>query len=203
MMPLELTVLYNSLLFVMGTSDCAIKGEAEGIRQGLLRVLEACGTSGQGLSTEELWQKVVQEVTVEELQAPLHRLGALQAAWWLADSCLQSITDLFRLLSSAEDPGRAPCSGEKNELLTLLKAWRAPAEEAPISLVQSTEDLKETLCTAAAFLQGLCEGGGHPCQSLTCSFVPAHPPLTHLLLFWFLFLSMPLVGLFSSEKSLD
>ena len=37
MMPLELTVLYNSLLFVMGTSDCAIKGEAEGIRQGLRR----------------------------------------------------------------------------------------------------------------------------------------------------------------------
>lgn len=36
-MPLELTVLYNSLLFVMGTSDCAIKGEAEGIRQGLCR----------------------------------------------------------------------------------------------------------------------------------------------------------------------
>ncbi|XP_048787369.1 Fanconi anemia group G protein isoform X5 [Lagopus muta] len=156
-MPLELTVLYNSLLFVMGTSDCAIKGEAEGIRQGLCRVLEACGTSGQDLSTEELWQKVLQEVTVEELQAPLHRLGALQAAWWLADSCLQSITDLFRLLSSAEDPGRAPCSGEKNELLTLLKAWRAPAEEVSVSLVQSAEDLKGTLCTAAAFLQGLQE----------------------------------------------
>ncbi|POI32661.1 hypothetical protein CIB84_003588, partial [Bambusicola thoracicus] len=157
MMPLELTVLYNSLLFVMGTSDCVIKGEAEGIRQGLLRVLEACGTSGQDLSTQELWQKVLQEVTVEELQAPLHRLGALQAAWWLAASCLQNITDLFRLLSSAEDCGRAPCSGEKNELLTLLKAWRTPAEEASVSPVQSTEDLKETLCTAAAFLQGLQE----------------------------------------------
>eukprot|EP00076_Gallus_gallus_P011896 XP_015128191.1 Fanconi anemia group G protein isoform X2 [Gallus gallus] len=157
MMPLELTVLYNSLLFVMGTSDCAIKGEAEGIRQGLLRVLEACGTSGQDLSTQELWQKVLQEVTVEELQAPLHRLGALQAAWWLATSCLQNIIDLFRLLSSAEDPERAPCRAEKNELLTLLKAWRTPAEEASVSLVQSTEDLKETLCTAAAFLQGLQE----------------------------------------------
>ncbi|XP_015703809.1 Fanconi anemia group G protein isoform X1 [Coturnix japonica] len=156
-MPLELTVLYNSLLFVLGTSDCAIKGEAEGIRHGLLRVLEACGTCGQDLSTEELWQKVLQEVTVEELQSPLHRLAALQAAWWLAASCLQSITDLFRLLSRSEDPGRTPCSGEKNELLALLKAWRAPAEEASISLVQSTEELKETLCTAAAFLQGLQE----------------------------------------------
>ncbi|NXC40762.1 FANCG protein, partial [Penelope pileata] len=156
-LPLELTVLYNSLLFAMGTSDCAIRGEAEGIRQGLLRVLEACGTSGQGLSMEELWQKVLQEAFFEELQAPLHRLGALQAAWWLAAGHLQSIINLFRLLSSAEEPGRASCSGEENKLLTLLKAWRAPAEEASVSLVQSTEDLKGTLCTAAAYLQGLQE----------------------------------------------
>lgn len=36
-LPLELTVLYNALLFTVGASDSAIKGEAEGIRQGLLR----------------------------------------------------------------------------------------------------------------------------------------------------------------------
>lgn len=36
-LPLELTVLYNSLLFTVGASDSAIKREAEGIRQGLLR----------------------------------------------------------------------------------------------------------------------------------------------------------------------
>ncbi|XP_062456306.1 Fanconi anemia group G protein isoform X2 [Rhea pennata] len=156
-LPLELTVLYNSLLFDMGASDCAINGEAEDIHKGLLRVLEACGVSGQDLSTEELWQKVLQEVTVEELQAPLHRLGALQGAWWLASNHLGSVTGLFRLLSSAEDPGRAPGSGGKNELLSLLKAWKVPIERASVSLVQSTEDLKEILCTAAAFLQGLQE----------------------------------------------
>ncbi|XP_009695341.1 PREDICTED: Fanconi anemia group G protein, partial [Cariama cristata] len=163
-LPLELTVLYNSLLFTMGSSDSAIKGEAEEIRQGLLRVLEACGACGQDLSTEELWQKVLQEVTAEELQAPLHRLGALQAAWWLAASRLASIAGLFRLLSNAEDPGRAHCSSGENELLSLLKAWRVPAEEASLLLVQSTEDLKEILCTAAAFLQGLqeLEAGNFP-----------------------------------------
>ncbi|XP_072715686.1 Fanconi anemia group G protein isoform X3 [Ciconia boyciana] len=101
-LPLELTVLYNSLLFTVGASDSAIEGESEGIRAGLLRVLEACGACGQDLSTEELWQKVLREVTVEELQAPLHRLGALQAAWWLAGSRLGSTTGLFRLLSNAE-----------------------------------------------------------------------------------------------------
>lgn len=65
-------------------------------------VLEACGADGQDLSTEELWQKVLQEVTAGELQAPLHRLGALQAAWWLAASRLGSTAGLFRLLSHAE-----------------------------------------------------------------------------------------------------
>ncbi|NXM33813.1 FANCG protein, partial [Oxyruncus cristatus] len=156
-LPLELTVLYNSLLFTVGASDSAIKGEADGIHQGLLRVLEACGTCGQDLSTEELWQKVLQEVTVEELQAPLHRLGALQAAWWLAGRRLGSIAGLFQLLSTAEDTGRGHCSEGQNELLSLLKAWRVPAEGASLPLVQSVEDLKEILCTAAAFLQGLQE----------------------------------------------
>ncbi|KFZ64528.1 Fanconi anemia group G protein, partial [Podiceps cristatus] len=163
-LPLELTILYNFLLFTMGASDSAIKGQAEGIRQALLRVLEACGSCGQDLSTEELWQKVLQEVTVEELQAPLQRLGALQAAWWLATSRLGSSASLFRLLSNAEDQGRARCSEGQNELLSLLKAWRVPAETASLPLVQSAEDLKDILYTAAAFLQGLqeLEAGNFP-----------------------------------------
>ncbi|NXH45253.1 FANCG protein, partial [Dicaeum eximium] len=156
-LPLELTVLYNSLLFTVGASDSAIKGEAEGIRQGLLRVLEACGACGQDLGTEELWEKVLREVSVEELQAPLHRLGALQAAWWLAASQLGSVAGLFQLLSPAEDSGRAHCSEGWNKLLSVIKAWRVPPEGASLPLVQSAKDLKEILCTAAAFLQGLQE----------------------------------------------
>ncbi|NXG59892.1 FANCG protein, partial [Hemiprocne comata] len=166
-LPLELTVLYNSLLFSVGASDSAIKGEAEGIRQGLLRVLEAFGAGGQDLSTEELWQKVLQEVTAEELRAPLHRLGALQAAWWLAARRLGSTAGLCRLLGQPEETGisteaaqlPATCArlqGE-NELLSLLKAWQVPAEDASLPLVQSAQDLKEILCTTAAFLQGLQE----------------------------------------------
>ncbi|XP_074935202.1 Fanconi anemia group G protein isoform X2 [Phalacrocorax aristotelis] len=163
-LPLELTILYNSLLFTMGAPDSDIKGEAEGIRMGLLRVLEAFGACGQDLSTEELWQKVLQEVTVEELQAPLHRLGALQAAWWLADSRLGSTTGLFRLLTNTEDQGRGRSSDGENELLYLLKAWRVPAEGVSLPLVQSAEDLKQILCTATVFLQGLqeLEAGNFP-----------------------------------------
>ncbi|NXR82436.1 FANCG protein, partial [Pycnonotus jocosus] len=164
-LPLELTVLYNSLLFTVGASDSAIKGEAEGIRQGLLRVLEACGACGEDLDMEELWQKVLQEVTVEELQAPLHHLGALQAAWWLAASRLGSVAGLFQLFqSTAEDPRRAHCSEGQNKLLSMIKAWQVPPEGASLPLVQSAKDLKEILCTAAAFLQGLqeLEAGNFP-----------------------------------------
>ncbi|NXQ26347.1 FANCG protein, partial [Alaudala cheleensis] len=163
-LPLELTVLYNALLFTVGASDSAIKGEADGIRQGLLRVLEAFGACGEDLGMEELWQKVLQEITVEELQAPLHRLGALQAAWWLAASQLGSVAGLFQLLSAAEDSGRANCSEGQNKLLSVIKAWQVPPEEAALPLVQSAKDLKEILCTAAAFLQGLqeLEAGNFP-----------------------------------------
>ncbi|XP_039423707.1 Fanconi anemia group G protein isoform X3 [Corvus cornix cornix] len=122
-LPLELTVLYNSLLFTVGASDSAIKREAEGIREGLLRVLEACGACGQDLGTEELWQKVLQE-----------------------------------------EPGRSHCSEGQNKLLSLIKAWRVPPEGASLPLVQSAKDLKEILCTTAAFLQGLqeLEAGNFP-----------------------------------------
>ncbi|KAL2294132.1 hypothetical protein Nmel_007854 [Mimus melanotis] len=163
-LPLELTVLYNSLLFTVGTSDSAIRREGEEIRQGLLRVLEACGACRQDLGTEELWEKVLQEVTVEELQAPLHCLAGLQAAWWLAASQLRSVAGLFHLLSTAEDPGRAHCIEGQNELLSMIKAWRVPPEGASLPLVQSAKDLKEILCTAAAFLQGLqeLEAGNFP-----------------------------------------
>ncbi|XP_061232526.1 Fanconi anemia group G protein isoform X1 [Neopsephotus bourkii] len=155
-LPLELTVLYNSLLFTMGASDSAMEGQ-EAIHQGLLRVLEACGAGGQDLSSEELWQKVLQEVTVAELQTSLHQLGALQAAWWLSTGRLGSIASLLRLLSNPEDLGKAHWSKVENELLSLLKAWRVPSEVDSLHLVQSTRELKEILCTSAAFLQGLQE----------------------------------------------
>lgn len=111
--------------------------------------------SGQDLSTEELWQKVLQDVTTEELCVPLHRLGALQGAVWLAANCLGSVTGLFRLLSDPKGP-EPSAHGDENELLALLKAWSVPVEEdASPLVVQSIKDLKEILWTSAAFLQGL------------------------------------------------
>lgn len=96
-------------------------------------VLEACGACGQDLGMEELWQKVLQEVTVEELQAPLQRLGALQAAWWLAASRLGSVAGLFQLLSTAEVTGhrQMPLFVLK---LTLQNVVVAPGQLNPSAL---------------------------------------------------------------------
>ncbi|KFQ22619.1 Fanconi anemia group G protein, partial [Merops nubicus] len=64
----------------------------------------------------------------------------------------------------SQDMGSARCSEGENKLLSLLKAWQVPPEEASIPLAQSTKDLKEILCTTAAFLQGLqeLEAGNFP-----------------------------------------
>lgn len=61
----------------------------------------------------------------------------------------------------SQEPGRSHCSERQNKLLSLIKAWRVPPEGASLPLVQSAKDLKEILCTTAAFLQGLWGAGAH------------------------------------------
>ncbi|XP_053153682.1 Fanconi anemia group G protein isoform X4 [Hemicordylus capensis] len=102
-LPLELTVLCNSLLLDIGlASDCREKLLAR-IGHGLGRVLEARAVSGQGLSLEESWRRVLQEGTPEELHIPLQRLATLQGVLWLsAASHLGMVERLFRLLSGAK-----------------------------------------------------------------------------------------------------
>ncbi|NXS14811.1 FANCG protein, partial [Neodrepanis coruscans] len=82
---------------------------------------------------------------------------------WIIVSCFPSA---FPALCSvhSQDMGGARCSEEQNKLLSLLRAWRVPAEGPSLPLLQSAEDLKEILCTAAAFLQGLqeLEAGNFP-----------------------------------------
>lgn len=67
-----------------------------------LLVLEVCAVSGQGLGSEGRWQRVLQEDTLQELQAPLHRLAALQGVLWLAANRLATAEGLFQLLNGAK-----------------------------------------------------------------------------------------------------
>lgn len=74
----------------------------------------------------------------------------------------------------SQDLGRAHCSEGENELLSLLKAWEVPADASSLSLVQTAKELKEVLCTSAAFLQGLCGARAHASAASRCSPVPGH-----------------------------
>lgn len=82
----------------------------------------------------------------------------------------------------SQEPGRSHCSERQNKLLSLIKVWRVPPEGASLPLVQSAKDLKEILCTTAAFLQGLWGAGTHA-STVSCCSVPE--PLS-LPLSWFL-----------------
>lgn len=92
----------------------------------------------------------------------------------------------------SQDLGRAHCSEGQNKLLSLIEAWRVPPEGASLPLVQSAKDLKEILCTAAAFLQGLW-GAGTQASTVSCCSVPGTLSLP---LSWFLFSSKLALGVF-------
>ncbi|XP_034956799.2 Fanconi anemia group G protein isoform X1 [Zootoca vivipara] len=156
-LPLELAILYNSLVFDICLSSNSGEKLLGVIDHGLSRVLEVCAVSGQGLGSEGRWQRVLQEDTPEELQAPLHRLAALQGVLWLAANRLATAEGLFQLLKSTKSL-RPPCHGHQNEFLSLLQMWQPPdvAESDPL-LVQSIRELKGILWTSAAFLQGVQE----------------------------------------------
>ncbi|XP_077202724.1 Fanconi anemia group G protein isoform X3 [Paroedura picta] len=159
-LPLELTVLCNSLLLDLALPAAAeeeLSARADG---GLGRVLEAHGVPGGGLSPEERWQEVLRRGVPGELQAPLHHLAALQGLLWLAAGRRGAVEGLCRQLRGAKDPGLPLPNCCANELLSLLQGWH-PAdqgESGPL-VVQSARDLKDILWTSAAFLQGLQELG--------------------------------------------
>ncbi|KAH0627751.1 hypothetical protein JD844_008037, partial [Phrynosoma platyrhinos] len=158
-LPLELTVLYNSLLFDLHLSSSSDEELLTLIDHGLSRVLEACPVSDQSVCSEERWERILQERIPEELQASLHQLAALQAALWLAGNRLEAVEGLFRILSGAMDLGPSPYPGSQNELLLLLQTWHPCDMEGSAPLVaQSLQDLKEMLWTSAAFLQGKAGG---------------------------------------------
>lgn len=95
----------------------------------------------------------------------------------------------------SQDLGRPHCSKGENELLSLLKAWQVPAEGSSLPIVQSTKELKEILCTSAAFLQGLCGAGTHVMSAQPHTALLSQDTLS-LPLSWFLFPSKPTPGVF-------
>ncbi|XP_058028446.1 Fanconi anemia group G protein isoform X5 [Ahaetulla prasina] len=100
---LELAVLCNALPAQMRPPGGCPRRASAWIERGLRRVLEACAATEEGLDSGDLWPRVLQLASPEELRAPLHHLAALQAASWLADHQLERSRELLRLLSGAQD----------------------------------------------------------------------------------------------------
>ncbi|XP_069482912.1 Fanconi anemia group G protein [Ambystoma mexicanum] len=155
-LPLEIAVLCNSIVFSINVTGGFTDKDAKTIHHGLLRVLETKCPSGQEFNCMELWQKILEDVTSEELSPSLHQLAGLQAAMWLASNQTKDVERLFQLLESTEQPMAVDFCSRDNDLLRLVRAWHVPEEQmSAYPMAESTRNLKDMLCTTVAFQQGL------------------------------------------------
>ncbi|XP_043834840.1 Fanconi anemia group G protein [Dromiciops gliroides] len=157
-LPLELTVLANTLILGVGLAQGFTKDHALDIQQGLERVLNAQGVPLP--QSGDLWKAIFQSPFMPfEMLPPLHHLVALQGALWLTDNHPGDLAKLLHAVMSSQcKESEAPLPGLTENLLSLLSVWDPPVEEldAPMTL-QDARSLRDVLLTAAAFHQGLHE----------------------------------------------
>nr|XP_014348515.1 PREDICTED: Fanconi anemia group G protein [Latimeria chalumnae] len=101
-LPLELTVLYNTIILQISSSECITEQDVGGMNQGLFRVLEATGACSEETDMVEVWHQVWDKAGGGELGPSLSRLACLQGALWLPGNQLEKIQALFHLLSTGE-----------------------------------------------------------------------------------------------------
>lgn len=155
-LPLELAILCNSIVFSISVTGGFTDQDEKAIHQGLLRVLETSCPGRSELSCAELWARILQAVKPEELDPSLHQLAGLQAALWLASNRIQDVEALLQLLNPTPVPVSGKVCPVENKLLELLGVWNVPEEgKSDYRMAESTRYLKDMLCTAAAFQQGL------------------------------------------------
>lgn len=151
-LPLELTVVYNTLLIHVNITGGFLCEHQEQLKNALYRVLLPSSRSDMSDTTiTELWKKVLNAVHSQETYSALNRLAGLQGALWLAENQLEPIINLFHLLNQAPT-----FSCRKYTLLELIKAWKVPHQaEEEIHTLEGACHLKDILYTSAAFLHGL------------------------------------------------
>uniref|UniRef100_W5MHY9 FA complementation group G n=1 Tax=Lepisosteus oculatus TaxID=7918 RepID=W5MHY9_LEPOC len=98
---LELTVLYNTLLFSFGLSDHGGAGRGELLTLGLVRALEALDSEPQSSDPLDLWRAVLQISGSQEWIVFFHQLACLQWAEWLSAGQLEKIRELAVLLADS------------------------------------------------------------------------------------------------------
>ncbi|XP_029437543.1 Fanconi anemia group G protein isoform X2 [Rhinatrema bivittatum] len=155
-LPLELTVLYNTLIFKINVADGFTDEDAHEIEQALVRVLDARGLGRGEMNIKELWQKLLLDTDTQQLAPAAHRLAGLQGALWLAANQLEKLQILLEALCCPKGSTPPSSCEPDHAILTLLSTWSLPHDgSASLLLAQSSQDLKAVLYTSAAFLQGL------------------------------------------------
>ncbi|XP_020832760.1 Fanconi anemia group G protein isoform X2 [Phascolarctos cinereus] len=157
-LPLELTVLGNTLTLEVSLAQRFMKDHALDIQRGLERVLNA---QGMPLPQEgDLWKTIFQNPFIpSEMLSPLHHLLGLQGAMWLTDNRPGDLAILLcAMMNSQYKESGVPLLGLTEDLLSLLSVWDPCFEEldAPLTL-QDARSLRDVLLTTAAFHQGLQE----------------------------------------------
>ncbi|XP_069043263.1 Fanconi anemia group G protein isoform X2 [Lepisosteus oculatus] len=148
---LELTVLYNTLLFSFGLSDHGGAGRGELLTLGLVRALEALDSEPQSSDPLDLWRAVLQISGSQEWIVCFHQLACLQWAEWLSASQLEKIRELAVLLADSRTEAFSPPA----DTLMAVRNISLSIEENPsLSVALSAGDLRELLCICTVVTQG-------------------------------------------------
>ncbi|KAJ8380433.1 hypothetical protein SKAU_G00012110 [Synaphobranchus kaupii] len=141
---LELTVLYNTLLFALNLSEFTDSRVL--LARGLVRALEAKGCQPPSSEPIIVWRTALQTLTGTDYLPCLHQLLCVQWALWLSTDQLD---ELQELLSGPQKEVAAP----SGDLLAVIGDLRFSTEGNPaLSVAMAPDELKELvhICTVAS-----------------------------------------------------
>ncbi|XP_066568120.1 Fanconi anemia group G protein isoform X2 [Amia ocellicauda] len=156
-LPLELTVLYNTLLFSFSLSGGGDTGE-ELLSRGLVRGLEALSSQAPSRAPLDLWRATLQVSSGTELAHCVHQLACVQWAQWLSTCQLQSIRELALLLTDSWTENLTSLG----DFLAAIREVHLSVDENPAcSVALSSGEFRELLHVCSVVAQGVVqmEGG--------------------------------------------
>ncbi|XP_007888899.2 Fanconi anemia group G protein isoform X1 [Callorhinchus milii] len=157
--PLELTVLYNTIVLNIVLSDRIDQNDNNLIYQGLLRGLEAHSRHCDKLDVVKLWSVTFQITHNRDFTHSAEQLASLQCVLWLANHQLEKIEAVFHLLRDRECAGSSASalderSGDLLQWIKMSSVETDPGAEGVSLVIQSHTSLRQLLFTGIAFLRG-------------------------------------------------
>ncbi|XP_036382725.1 Fanconi anemia group G protein [Megalops cyprinoides] len=144
---LELTVLYNTLVFTLSLSQFTETGEL--LTKGIVRALEAVGCQAPGFDPLVLWDTALQTFSSRDHLFCLRQLLCVQWALWLSTGQLESIQELS---SESQEQVTSPST----DLLAVIRDLRFSTEGNPtLSVAMAATELKELLHICTIIRKGI------------------------------------------------